>query len=56
LTGDRRRDGDADKTAPDEPRVLPDRSDEDTDLGWGELPESDDDERITRERPPHHGG
>jgi hypothetical protein len=55
LTGDSRRDDEAGRTEPDEPRIVPDRSDEDTDLGWGELPESDD-ERITRERPPHHGG
>jgi hypothetical protein len=26
---------------------------EDTDAGWGERPEPDDDERLSRERPPH---
>ena len=26
---------------------------EDTDVGWGERPEPDDDERLSRERPPH---
>ena len=33
--------------------VLPLRSPADTDLGWGEQPEPDDDERLNRERPPH---
>lgn len=32
---------------------LPDRSDDDRDEGWGEVPAADDDERLTRERPPH---
>jgi len=32
--------------------VVPDRADDDRDTGWSE-PEQDDDERITRERPPH---
>ena len=36
----------------DEP-VLPVRSPADTDIGWGEPPEPDDDERLSRERPPH---
>ncbi len=27
---------------------------DDTDEGWGEPPELDDDERLTAERPPHH--
>lgn len=36
-----------------EPPVLPDRSDDDDDVGWGEPAEDDDDERFTRERPPH---
>ena len=51
-------------TAPDQPRepglpapdrtpVLPARSPEDTDAGWGELPEPDDDDRLYRDRPPH---
>ncbi len=38
----------------DEP-VLPTRSRDDTDVGWGELPEPEDDERLYRERPPHWG-
>jgi hypothetical protein len=29
------------------------QSQEDTDLGWGEQPEPEDDERLYRERPPH---
>ena len=33
--------------------VLPVRSQEDTDVGWGEQPEPEDDERLYRERPPH---
>jgi hypothetical protein len=31
------------------------KSQEDTDAGWGERPEPDDDERLCRERPPHWG-
>jgi hypothetical protein len=33
--------------------ALPARSQEDTDIGWGEQPEPDDIERLRRERPPH---
>ena len=41
--------------APDEP-VLPDRSADDEDSGWGERAEADDAlERYRAERPPHHG-
>jgi hypothetical protein len=25
-------------------------------IGWGEVPEPDDDDRLRREVPPHHGG
>jgi hypothetical protein len=32
--------------------ALPEQSREDTDIAWGELPESDDD-RLYRDRPPH---
>jgi hypothetical protein len=48
--------------APDQPAGSPDRDDQpvlppqtldDTDRGWGEQPEPDDDERLRRERPPH---
>ena len=38
---------------PDSQPVLPVRSRDDTDVGWGERPESGDDERLYRERPPH---
>jgi len=38
---------------PDGEPVLPLKSREDTDAGWGERPEPDDDERLYRERPPH---
>jgi len=38
--------------ADDEP-VLPVQSREDTDAGWGEPAEPDDDERLYRDRPPH---
>jgi hypothetical protein len=38
---------------PDDKPVLLMRSQEDTDVGWGERPESDDDERLRRDRPPH---
>ena len=35
--------------------LLPEQSTDDTDSGWGERPhESDDDERLTREVPPHY--
>jgi hypothetical protein len=33
--------------------VLPEQSREDTDAGWGEPAEPDDDERLYRDRPPH---
>jgi hypothetical protein len=33
--------------------VLPVQSQEDTDVGWGEQPGPEDDERLHRERPPH---
>ncbi len=39
------------------PRVIapvrPEQSREDTDVGWGERAEPDDDERLYRDRPPH---
>lgn len=35
--------------------VLPDVTTDERDLGWGELPEPDDDDRYLREVPPHHG-
>lgn len=33
--------------------VLPDQSRDDTDAGWGELPGPGDEERLSRDRPPH---
>ena len=33
--------------------VLPTQSAEDTDVGWGEPADPDDDERLNRDRPPH---
>jgi hypothetical protein len=33
--------------------VLPEQSGEDTDAGWGDYTEPDDDERLRRDRPPH---
>jgi hypothetical protein len=38
---------------PDREPLLPLKSREDTDAGWGERSEPDDDERLYRERPPH---
>ena len=32
----------------------PEQSTDDTDVGWGEAPDEDDDERIAREKPPHY--
>jgi hypothetical protein len=33
--------------------LLPDRTADETDVGWGERPESDDRDRLLRDRPPH---
>jgi len=33
--------------------LLPSQSQEDTDVGWGERPTTDDDERLRGDRPPH---
>lgn len=35
--------------------LLPDVSSDEQDVGWGDRPEPDDDERLRREVPPHHG-
>lgn len=37
-----------DDTAPQE------RAPDDTDVGWSEPDETDDDDRLTREKPPHY--
>jgi len=63
-SGSADRDG-AEPTPADRPRiarrppstgpVLPTVTDDEQDVGWGEAPEPDDDERLRREVPPHHG-
>lgn len=37
----------------DELDVLPDQTRDDSDTGWGEWREADDDARLIDERPPH---
>jgi hypothetical protein len=34
--------------------VLPDVTTDEDDVGWGEQPAYDDDQRLLDERPPHH--
>jgi hypothetical protein len=43
----------ADPPDPDEQPPTPVRSQDETDVGWSEPPEPDDDERLYRDRPPH---
>jgi hypothetical protein len=38
---------------PDEQPTTPTPSQDETDVGWSEPPEPDDDERLCRDRPPH---
>ena len=38
---------------PDDKSVLPEQTEDETAVGWGEAPEPDDDERLRSERPPH---
>ena len=33
--------------------ILPAQSSEDTDVGWGDYAERDDNDRLLRDRPPH---
>jgi hypothetical protein len=33
--------------------VLPQRSPDDSDIGWGGHPDADGDERLRQDRPPH---
>jgi hypothetical protein len=47
------RSGPAPRTDRDDASVLSGPSRDDTDVGWGERPEPDDDERLLRDRPPH---
>jgi hypothetical protein len=35
--------------------VLPDVTEDERDLGWGDATDPDDDDRYLREVPPHHG-
>lgn len=39
----------------DEFVVLPDRTSDEFDIGWGEWRGRDDDDRLTADRPPHWG-
>jgi len=45
-----------DRPPADDAAVLPDVTTDERDVGWGERPEPDDDDRYLREVPPHHGG
>jgi len=38
---------------PDSGPLLPTQSREDTDAGWGDYRDRDDDDRLLRDRPPH---
>ena len=39
---------------PDDERILPDQTTDDTDAGWGETDADDDTRRLLDEVPPHH--
>jgi hypothetical protein len=39
---------------PDDRPVLPQRGRDETDAGWGDRAEPDDDERLRQDRPPHY--
>jgi hypothetical protein len=42
------------QTPPVQPApILPAQSSEDTDVGWGDYAERDDNDRLLRDRPPH---
>jgi hypothetical protein len=41
--------------APARPAARPEQSAEDTDIGWGDRPDPDHDERYYQDRPPHWG-
>ncbi len=49
--------GVTERAGSDGDEVLPEQTADDTDAGWGEHPDeadgADDDERLTREKPPH---
>ena len=40
-------------SAPDDQPALPVKSPDDSDIGWGELPDRDDDDHLRADRPPH---
>ena len=42
-----------DKNDHDDKPLLPEQSQDESGIGWGEAPEPDDDERLRSERPPH---
>ena len=42
-----------DKNDADSKPLLPEQSQDETGIGWGEAPEPDDDQRLRQERPPH---
>jgi hypothetical protein len=41
---------------PDPAPLVPEDSSDEDETGWGDRPDADDDERLRREVPPHHGG
>ena len=43
------------RPAPADRPVLPDVTSDERDVGWGDWPEPDGDDRYLREVPPHHG-
>jgi len=47
------RDGKKDQGDQDDKPLLPEQSQDEAGVGWGEAPEPDDDERLRQERPPH---
>ena len=47
------KDDKAGKDDQDDKPLLPEQSQDETGVGWGEAPEADDDDRLRQERPPH---
>lgn len=43
----------AEPPAPDDRPVLPSRSEDETDIGWGDHPDPSPDDHYLRDRPPH---
>jgi hypothetical protein len=48
------RTGPAERSVPPERPVLPNRSRDEQDIGWGDEPAQRDDDWYRSERPPHH--